>query len=285
MKKLLLTAFLLMLSTFAEARTVKVTLTENNTISMRDYFYFGSVVKVMQKAHELDALLPTKAPIYLILDSGGGSISAGLELIENLKNLKRPVRTITLFAASMGFQTVQGLGTRLIQREGTLMSHKARGGFFGEFPGQLDSRYSFWLRRVSVMEETAVSRTRGTHTLKSYRNLIENEYWCQGADCIKQGFADVIVNATCASSLQGTVDYHDLWFQQGYRIDLITTRDKCPLNTGVIKQEVDISPLLESDGYQDNVLTAAQNHEIITSINERKQKILNNVNRVVHKGY
>jgi len=285
MKKLLLTAFLLMLSTLAEAKTVKVTLTENNTISMRDYFYFGSVVKVMQKAHELDSLLPTKAPIYLILDSGGGSISAGLELIENLKNLKRPVRTITLFAASMGFQTVQGLGTRLIQREGTLMSHKARGGFFGEFPGQLDSRYSFWLRRVTVMEETTVSRTKGTHTLQSYRNLIENEYWCQGADCIKQGFADVLVNATCASDLQGTVEHHDIWFQQGHRIDLITHRDKCPLNTGVIKQEVDISPLLEASEYQDNHLTPAQNHEIITSINERKQKILNNVNRVVHKGY
>jgi ATP-dependent protease ClpP protease subunit len=48
-------------------------------------------------------------PIYLFLNTPGGSIQTGLEIIESLKGLDRPVSTVTLFAASMGFQIAQNL--------------------------------------------------------------------------------------------------------------------------------------------------------------------------------
>lgn len=284
MKKLLILVSLFLASTVAQAKTFKVTLTEDNTIAMSDYFYSSSVAKVVHQAKILDTKLPSKEPLYLIIDSGGGSIVAGLELIENLRNLDRPVRTITMFAASMGFQTVEGLGVRMIQRDGTLMSHKARGGFYGEFPGQLDSRYGFWLKKLKEIDKRTVRRTKGKHTLKSYENLIENEYWCTGKDCITQGFADVLVKARCDKSLAGTKKDTDWFFMEGKKVTLIWTKDKCPLNSGVLEFDFTVSdPFGRED--LDNELTNDQIRKINEKVQELHKKKLDNVNKVVLKGY
>ena len=224
----------------AESSVKKVVLTKDNTIVMNDYFSGETVAQVTQKAKELDAKLASGDPLYLVLDSGGGSIDAGIELIENLNNLNRPVRTISLFSASMGFQTVQGVkGLRLITENGTLMSHKARGGFFGEFPGQLDSRYSHYLRRIQRLDKQVVSRTKGKHTEKSYANLIENEYWCDGSDCIAQGFADQVVNPACDQSLNGTHNrLYDRFIYMGHTIEIIDVMSDCPVITSALSWNV-----------------------------------------------
>lgn len=226
--------------TKAVSAKASVTLTKDNTLVMDDYFDSDTVANLVQKAKQLDSKIKSGEPLYLVLNSGGGSIDAGLELIENLKNLNRPVHTITLWSASMGFQTVQGLnGLRLVTADGTLMSHKARGGFFGEFPGQLDSRYSYYLRKITRMDQRAVSRTKGKHTLSSYRNLIENEYWCDGQDCVAQGFADMVVSPSCGDSLKGT--HEKLWGRFMYMnhvIEIMDTFADCPLITGALSYQV-----------------------------------------------
>ena len=176
-------------------------LTTDNTITLNGPVTNKSVQEVELAAKELDATLKSGYPIYLVLNTPGGSIQSGLELIEFLNSLNRPVRTVTIFAASMGWQIVQHLGNRYILNYGVLMSHKASGGFSGEFPGQLDSRLSFWKRRLYLMDKVTVARTKGKQTLKSYYGMMENELWLGGQDSVRLGYADRVIKMSCSKQL------------------------------------------------------------------------------------
>lgn len=240
--KFLIALFLslgLVLSAQAEDKT-EITLSADNTLILDQAFDGASTVKLMEEATKMDSSLKSGYPIYLFLYTPGGSIQAGLELFEFLAGLNRPVHTITLFAASMGFQTVQNLGTRYIVKYGVLMSHKARGSFSGEFGGemsQLDSRYGLWLRRIKLLDEQTVKRTNGKQTLKSYTSAYSPELWLNGDEAVKDGYADQVVNVKCDQSLNGTNEYvEDFGFAK-----LILHFSKCPMKTYPVKVEVEIA--------------------------------------------
>lgn len=222
----------------AEEATTRrnVTLTSDNTLVLADQIDGMTVGKVLQDAQALDAKLKSGDPIYLVLSSPGGSIQDGLEMIDYLKNLNRPVHTITMFSASMAFQTVQQLGDRLVTPFGTLMAHKAKGAFQGEFPGQIDSRYVYYIKRLNEMDRLTVSRTKGKYTIQSLQALYENEHWVDGFGAVEEGLADAVVNAHCDASLSGTKT-NNINFM-GFTIGLV--QSKCPMNQGIIDVVVNI---------------------------------------------
>lgn len=170
-------------------------------------------------------------PVYLFMNTPGGSIQTGLEMIESLKGLDRPVSTVSLFAASMGFQVVQNLGERLVLKNGVLMSHRAAGEFSGSFggqrPSQMDNRYNLWLTRLTELDEDVVNRTNGKQTIDSYQKAYANELWLTGSQAVKEGYADRIVSVRCDSSLDGVTTHTIKIF--GLKIDFDI--DNCPMNT------------------------------------------------------
>ncbi len=207
MKILIAVMMFFALTLTAHAKKKEIVLSSDNVIVLKSAFNDQSVTELMKKAKDLDSKLESGYPIFLFLYTPGGSIEAGLELFEFLDGINRPVHTITSFAASMGFQTVQHLGKRYILRYGTLMSHKARGGFRGEFGGglsQLDSRYHFWLKRLDMMDKVTVERSNGKQTLKSYRASYDNELWLTGEEAVSKGYADEVVVVKCDNTLTGT---------------------------------------------------------------------------------
>ena len=285
----------------APAAATHVVLTKDNMLTINDEFNGQTVAAIQKQAKEMDARIPSKDPIYLVINSPGGSIDAGLEMISTLSGLRRPIHTVSLWAVSMGFQTVQGLGDRYILADGTLMSHKAYGGFRGEFPGQLNNRLEYWLKRVTRMDQKAADRTAGKHTLKSYQALVENEFWCDGQDCVNEGFADKVVSASCDKSLEGTRDvklYEDVFM--GHTIQLIGKYDLCPLNTNLLAYEIliDGEPLFKDnrktkDGqtmsfaqqiavYNDTDITKEELFEINRKV---KDVLVRKAERTVIKGY
>ena len=213
---------------------------ENNTVSLRNEYRSNTVSTVIHKLQKIHTNLPEGAEINLYLDSPGGSIIAGEELIKFVNSLNRPVNVICNFCASMAFQTLQGInGKRLVTNMGILMSHKAYGGFDGEFPGQLENRLNFWLKRLNKVDEAVVKRTNGKQTLETYKELYENEYWCTDTDCINDGFADAVVDVTCDKTLNGI----ETQIVQGFFGNFEVHLSKCPIITGVIKYRS-----LDSDG-------------------------------------
>ena len=207
-----------------------IVLSKDNVLSLNSAVDSESVAKLIKRAQELDANLDSGYPIILFLYTPGGSIQDGLELIEALKSLNRPVQTVSMFAASMGWQILQSLDKRMVLETGVLMSHKARGGFYGEFGdgvSQLDARYALWLQRILDMDMITVQRSNGKQTLDSYRKAYENELWITGRDAVAKGYADEVVSVKCDKSLSGTTK--ESFFFMG--IEIIVVFSECPMNT------------------------------------------------------
>lgn len=226
-----------------------VVLSKSNTIVLNSEVDGESTGKVIAKAKELDKELNSslkgkftgnsRKPLYLFLNTPGGSIQSGLELIEALQGIGRPVNTVTLFAASMGFQIAQALDERLILKNGVLMSHRAYGGFEGEFggsaPSQIDSRYSLWKDRMDELDAQTVARTKGKQTMESYQKQYASEMWLTGAKSVAQGYADREVLVRCDETLTGTTQ-HELMFMGIIRV--VYELDNCPINTAPMNIQI-----------------------------------------------
>jgi ATP-dependent Clp protease protease subunit len=222
-----------------------ITLTDKNLVILNGEVNDSSVADAISQLQKLDAqatVLGKQKPIYLFLYTPGGSIQAGLELIEAVNGMKRPVHTVTLFAASMGWQIAQNMGDRLILKNGILMSHHAMGQFEGNFggnsPSQLDNRYAVWLQRIKELDEQTVKRTNGKQTMDSYRKQYDQEMWLTGSQSVEQGYADAVVAVRCDKTLSGT-DGHDVNF---LGIDIHYETSKCPLITGLLNIKVTMPP-------------------------------------------
>jgi ATP-dependent Clp protease protease subunit len=225
--RLFLAMLLLLLSTNTLAKDI--TLNDQNTVVLRGPVTSQSVGDVMSELSALSKVGDSKDPIYLILNTPGGSVTAGIQLIEYMNTLRRPVHSVVQgMAASMGFQILQNSNIRYVTKYGTVMSHQASiGGVQGNLPGQVNSRLKSINDLVRVLDEQAVARTKGKHTLKSYQELIRDEYYAVGKSAVEDGFADEVVSLKCDESLDGTVTKNVQVFIFSVEVEF----SKCPLIT------------------------------------------------------
>ena len=120
------------------------------------------------------------------------------------------------------------------------MSHRAKGGFEGEFggqsPSQIDSRYALWKSRLDELDQKTVDRTGGKQTLASYQKQYASEMWLTGTQSVAQGYADKVVTVKCDSSLSGTTSHS----AQVFVFDVTYELDNCPINTSPMNVKVGI---------------------------------------------
>lgn len=214
----------------SEANKVDVIiLQEANTVVFAEAFSDSSVTTLMVELQEKSEKLAPTTVIYLVLDSPGGSIQAGNRLISFIKALPQPVKTITLFSASMAFHTVQNLDERLILDSGTLMSHRASfSGFSGEVPGEFLVRLNYWLQILERMDNVASSRM--DMTINDYRELTRDEYWVEGHKAVSDNAADRVVGVRCGRSMGGTRTIEVNTMFGLFRVVV----SKCPLMPGIL---------------------------------------------------
>lgn len=213
---------LLIITTGAFAKNVEIVLTEDNSIVFNQAvsadYASKKTLEVMKKAKK-------GVPLYLVLDTPGGSVTAGLAFIDAIKSLKVSVHTITIFAASMGYQFVQELGVRYITPSGTLMSHRgAVGGLSGQVPGELNSRLNHIQAILSGMSSRAAARV--GMSKQDYDAAIINELWISGQEAVASKHADLVASVTCDKSLMDGTYEQEILTIFG-RVSLVFS--KCPL--------------------------------------------------------
>lgn len=191
---------LILFPMFATAVAKPVQLTTTNTVVYKGEVTLESVADVEDKLLKVLSKRKTGETIYLVMDSPGGSISAGEDFIAFAKLIPN-LKTISIFSASMASAIVEAMpGKRLITTNGTLMFHRAKGGFQGQFEdGEVESRLFYAKSIVYGMEQRNADRM--GKDVNSYKSEVKDEMWLYGIEAVFKGAADELVDVTCSKQL------------------------------------------------------------------------------------
>jgi ATP-dependent protease ClpP protease subunit len=202
MKVLLCSLLVLLFSVFAQAKEIKLTtrnscyiqgpITRSSTLEAK-YCLVKQVAKRGIRRY----------PIYLSLNSPGGSVVHGLDFIEFAKTI-RNLHTINVRSASMAAAIIQHLpGTRYYRPNSIMMFHRAKTSISGQIEsGELESRLAL-IKRI-IRKSEMVQAKRMFMTLKAYKKKILNEWWLHGNEQRKHNAADEPVTILCSIQLINT---------------------------------------------------------------------------------
>jgi ATP-dependent protease ClpP protease subunit len=204
-----------------------------NTVVFRGEVSLSSVAKAERSISDLSRNLSKSDIIYLVLDTPGGDVDAGADFIDFLAAIPQQVKTVTMFAASMGFQIAENnKGERMITRNGTLMSHRAKlGGLGGQLDGEFETRYRMIKRTIDMLE--TVDSARMGITLPEYKAKIKDELWVHGFDSKEEKVADKVIVLRCGDSMKG----EDVIPVETMFGTFKVVFDKCPLYKDPIRIE------------------------------------------------
>lgn len=210
-------------------------LSKDNTVIIRGPINSRLVAEKQKELLDLIAKndgIIDKKPIYVFLDTPGGSVGAGNQFIDTANIYKGNVHTITSFAASMGYHIAQSLGTRYILPSGVLMSHRATlNGVGGQIPGELITMINFIGDMLFEMDKKAAARV--GIPVQQYKDLIYDEFWVTGEKAVALNHADKLALVKCDESLSGT---------ETSNVNTIfgpieVTVSKCPVIQGVLSSK------------------------------------------------
>lgn len=213
-------------------RTIE--LRKANTLVFRNTVTDSSAGQLISKAYELSRSLSPNDTIYLVIDSPGGSISAGNDIIDALKGLPQKVDTITMFSASMAAFMVEKLGKRYMTPSGTIMFHQASiGGLSGSLPDQVAQRLRNIIYGVEVLEKEAAKRMGISH--ETYKAAIDDELWLSGDEAKLFNAVDEVVYLRCGKDLNETYKQKISFFVFSFELEFST----CPLLSQPIEKAKD----------------------------------------------
>ena len=152
----------------------------------------NQVAEAIKQATAHRGPLSGNDPLYLLIDSPGGSVITGGAIISAMEASPVPVHTICLqLCASMGAMIHQYGVKRYSVNRSLLMFHDAAGGFQGPFQ-QVMSRMNTINRYVNKMFANVAKRSGQPY--KDFMLKIGPEIWIDGEDAVTQHYSDSLVN-------------------------------------------------------------------------------------------
>ncbi|MCA9523929.1 MAG: ATP-dependent Clp protease proteolytic subunit [Myxococcales bacterium] len=130
-------------------------------------------------------------PIFLMINSPGGSVAAGFVLIDVMKSIESPVYAVIESAAySMGAIIAVFCSKRYMYKHATMMFHEASYGTLGEDPS-IRSRIGFNSRYLDKLHKEIAARI--GMSPKQYRTKIRDGWWLLADEAKKAGVIDEVV--------------------------------------------------------------------------------------------
>lgn len=145
----------------------------------------------------LDAQDPTK-DIYLYVNTPGGSVSAGLAIVDTMNFIKADVQTIVMgTAASMGTIIASSgtKGKRFMLPNAEYMIHQPMGGTGGGTQQTDMAIAAEHLLKTRIKLEKILADNSGK-TVKQIHKDAERDYWMSAEETLAYGFIDQIMDNT-----------------------------------------------------------------------------------------
>ena len=207
-----------------------IVLSKNNHIVFSGQVTDASVAQAQIKLGLLSKQLDRDEVIYLVIDSPGGSVSAGNLFIDYAKSLPQNIKPICIFCASMGYHMFQSFGERLVYSSSTLMSHRASlGGIGGQLPGELETRLN-WIKTTLTQMDVMAAKRVGLST-EAYQKLIYDELWLNGNSAVATKHADRLAKIKCDDQLISGTRSENVRTMFG---PVEVTFSTCPLISGML---------------------------------------------------
>lgn len=147
----------------------------------------------MKKAQKqvLDYAAQGDDPIWLRINSPGGSVDAGLILVDTMKAIKAPIHCVVESSAySMAAIILTYCEKRYAMPHATIMLHEASYGMTGEDPS-IRSRHDFLTRYLDRMH-VEIARNIGMD-LKKYRERIRDAWWLMADEAKAANIVEEVV--------------------------------------------------------------------------------------------
>jgi ATP-dependent Clp protease protease subunit len=189
--KILLAVFLFASPTESELIELK----KDNFISLRETITQDSSSRLLAKLNTIENKHNT---IYLYINSPGGNVIAGLEIINYIKSLQRREKQIICIAhnaMSMAFVIFQYCSERYILYSSTLMQHQMSLGIKGKLY-DINSRMAYMNSMEIKMNQDQATRL--NLSLDNFTRLIQNDWWLYAEDILLHNAADKIVSLFCS---------------------------------------------------------------------------------------
>jgi ATP-dependent protease ClpP protease subunit len=195
MKLLLLILSSLMLLLASPAKS-EIVLTEGNTVSLKGSVTQTSIYEVTQSLGEHQN---SKEKVYLLIDSPGGSVFAGLDLAYYLKTSGKNVTCISKTAISMAFVILQACNERISMDNSVHMQHVASYGVEGDAPNNL-SFVMFLEKTLKIMQKMQAERL--GLSVPKFNQKTRNDWWLFGGEePVKHNITDKTETVTCSPKL------------------------------------------------------------------------------------
>lgn len=195
-----------------------------DTIVLRNEVEGTSVAKVIERISTAE----TK-DITIFINSPGGSVVDGYNLIDTIRSFPGNVTCIDSFAASMAFAITQACDTRLVMLSTIMMQHVPSFGTQGQLPNFLS--FTDLVVRMTKEMDIMQAKRMGV-SLEKFKAIIRDDLWLTGSEAVSSGAADALTEVVCSKEASKTRTRDVFTF---FGIPIHVVYSGCPLATAPLE--------------------------------------------------